>query len=232
MELALEHLRSGPLVPRVEAALRAALAGGRWEVGHRLPNEAELARELGVGRSSVREAVRLLARDGLLDVRHGVGTFVARTPAGRDTVDERLRRARLLEVYEVRRALEVEAARLAAERSLPEERAELGRLFAEHQAHSPQAAAEFVDTDLAFHLAVVELSRNAVLLDLFTAALPILRTALVEMIENEPGLPDTSCAHLDLLAALEAGDAAAATAATLDNLEVVIHYIRAQEATR
>ena len=232
MELALDDLRRGPLVPRVEAALRSALTGGRWDVGRRLPNEAELARELGVGRSSVREAVRLLARDGLLDVRHGVGTFVARTPAGRDTVDERLRRARLLEVYEVRRALEVEAARLAAERSLPEERAELRRLLTEHQDRSPQPAAEFVDTDLAFHLAVVELSRNAVLLDLFTAALPILRTALVEMIENEPGLPDTSCAHLALLAALDAGDAAAATAATLDNLEVVIHYIRAQEATR
>ncbi|MDW6059231.1 GntR family transcriptional regulator [Streptomyces sp. FXJ1.4098] len=110
------RLRHGPVVPQVEGALRGMLREGRWERGERLPNEVMLAAELGVGRSSVREAVRLLARDGLLDVRHGSGTFVTRTEpeqtgqsgqadaAGELDLRHLLRRARLLEVYEVRRA--------------------------------------------------------------------------------------------------------------------------------
>ncbi|MGO4423888.1 FadR/GntR family transcriptional regulator, partial [Streptomyces sp. MCAF7] len=130
------RLRHGPVVPQVEGALRDMLREGRWERGERLPNEVMLAAELGVGRSSVREAVRLLARDGLLDVRHGSGTFVTRTEpeqtgqsgqveqsgqTGELDLRHLLRRARLLEVYEVRRALEVEAARLAARRTRPED---------------------------------------------------------------------------------------------------------------
>jgi DNA-binding FadR family transcriptional regulator len=85
---------------------------GTWAPSERIPSEAALAVELGVGRSSIREAIRLLARDGLLEVRHGVGTFVA-AASELEHVDEftkLLRRSRILEVFEVRRALEIEAA--------------------------------------------------------------------------------------------------------------------------
>ncbi|GAA1269593.1 hypothetical protein GCM10009665_67540 [Kitasatospora nipponensis] len=227
-----DGLRRGPLVPQLEARLRELLAEGRWQVADRLPNEAAMAREFGVGRSSVREAVRLLVRDGLLDVRHGVGTFVtdpADRPAHPGEVGELLRRARLLEVYEVRRALEVEAARLAAERATAAELRALRERLGDRQARRRLSAAAFVEADLAFHQAVVELAGNAVLLDLFTAILPVLRAALVELVEHEPQLPDTSCAHSDLLTALEAGDAGAATAATLHNLEAVVRLLRARQ---
>ncbi|MFJ7623889.1 winged helix-turn-helix domain-containing protein, partial [Rhodococcus erythropolis] len=70
-------LRSGPLVPQLEQLLRGRIMQGTWAPSERIPSEAALAVELGVGRSSIREAIRLLARDGLLEVRHGVGTFVA-----------------------------------------------------------------------------------------------------------------------------------------------------------
>lgn len=142
---------------------------------------------------------------------------------------ELLRRARLLEVYEVRRALEVEAARLAAERATPAELGALRERLDARQARRSLSAPDFVEADLAFHLAVVELAGNAVLLDLFTAVLPVLRTALVELVESVPGLPDTSCAHAALLAALQARDAEAAVAATLHNLEAIVRLLRAQD---
>ncbi|GAB2732148.1 FadR/GntR family transcriptional regulator [Kitasatospora kifunensis] len=234
MEPRTPGLRPGPVVPRLEARLRELLDDGRWRVGEQLPNEAALARLLGVGRSSVREAVRLLVRDGLLDVRHGVGTFVTdpatRPPAPPGEVRELLRQARLLEVYEVRRALEVEAARLAAERATPAELRALRERLVDRQARRTLSAPAFVEADLAFHLAIVELAANSVLLDLFTAVLPVLRTALVELVESEPQLPDTSCAHAALLSALEARDAEAAVTATLHNLEAVVRLLRAQES--
>ncbi|MGY0057568.1 FadR/GntR family transcriptional regulator [Streptomyces sp. LZ34] len=227
----LARLRHGRVVPQVEGALRDMLREGRWEPGERLPNEVRLAAELGVGRSSVREAVRLLARDGLLDVRHGSGTFVTRTEpeqagaAGEPDLRHLLRRARLLEVYEVRRALEVEAARLAARRTRPEDVARLAADLKRRQEAAGAGPAAFVDADLEFHRTVVELSGNAVLLGLFTSVLPVLREALVEMVTYETGLPDLSCAHADLLDALARGDATAAIAATTRHLESVMTLV-------
>ncbi len=224
------RLRHGPVVPQVESLLRTMLREGRWQVGERLPNEVRLAEELGVGRSSVREAVRLLARDGLVDVRHGAGTFVAEaaSASGIDDLPQLLRRARLLEVYEVRRALEVEAARLAAERVRPEDIGRLTELLRHRQENRGGDPAAYVDADLEFHRAVVELSGNAVLLGLFTSVLPMMRTALIEMTMHETRLPDLSCAHSDLLDALARGDVAAAIAATVENLDTVIVLVRAE----
>ncbi|HVV07701.1 FadR/GntR family transcriptional regulator [Amycolatopsis sp.] len=224
------ELRHGPVVPQVENLLRERLRRKEWAPGERLPNEVRLAEELGVGRSSVREAVRLLARDGLLDVRHGAGTFVAEPPAESSGVQQLLRRARLLEVYEVRRALEVEAARLAAQRVRPEDIERLRAGLRNRQQRRGGAPAAFVDADLEFHRAIVELSGNALLLNLFLAALPLLRETLIEMVRHETGLPDVSCAHADLLDALERGDAAAAVEATVDNLETVLSGVRAAVA--
>lgn len=231
------RLRHGRVVPQVEGALRDMLREGRWEPGERLPNEVMLAAELGVGRSSVREAVRLLARDGLLDVRHGSGTFAALTAperagaagadrtAGEPDLPQLLRRARLLEVYEVRRALEVEAARLAARRTRPEDVARLAADLKRRQESAGAGPAAFVDADLEFHRTVVELSGNAVLLGLFTSVLPVLREALVEMVTYETRLPDLSHAHAELLDALARGDAAAAVAATAAHLESVMALV-------
>lgn len=218
-------LRSGPLVPQVEHVLRRRIDSGEWAVGQRLPSETVLAAELGVGRSSVREAVRLLVRDGLLDVRHGVGTFVAE-PAEEPALDQLLRRARVLEVLEVRRALETEAARLAADRARPEDLADIRRRVADRHEQQVGGADAFVTADLEFHRSVVALAGNTVLTALFDSVRPALHTALVEMVENEPQLPDTGRAHDALVDALAAGDGAAAVAATAANLDPMIAKLR------
>jgi GntR family transcriptional regulator len=64
------------LVGRVANAVREQIQSGELAGGMKLRGEAELARQLGISRPTLREAIRILARDGLLDVRHGVGTFV------------------------------------------------------------------------------------------------------------------------------------------------------------
>jgi len=76
------------LVTRVCDALRAQMADPALPTGARLPSEAVLARELKISRPTLREAIRILVRDGLLDVRHGVGTFVAaNSPHLRNALD-------------------------------------------------------------------------------------------------------------------------------------------------
>ncbi len=68
------------LVTRVCGVLRAQLKARALPPGMRLPSEAALAKGLQVSRPTLREATRVLAREGLIDIRHGVGTFVAAAP--------------------------------------------------------------------------------------------------------------------------------------------------------
>ncbi|MER7970563.1 GntR family transcriptional regulator, partial [Streptomyces sp. NPDC096080] len=111
-------LRPSPLVEQAADRLRARITDGHWPVGTRLPGETTLAKELGVGRSTVREALRALAGAGLVRPRQGAGVFVIATAPAADW-PTRLRRAAVTEVYEVRTAVEVHAARLAARRRTP-----------------------------------------------------------------------------------------------------------------
>lgn len=226
-------LERGPVVPQLEALLRERLNSGAWTPDQRIPSEAALAADLGVGRSSVREAIRLLSHDGLLEVRHGSGTYVAaRTgstalPSG---VAQLLRRARLLEVYEVRRSLEVEAARLAAQRAEVGQLSSLRAMLTERAASAHDPAA-FVATDLDFHEAVVRLSGNSILVELFTFARPVIEAALVARIAHDGPLPDVDRAHDDLVTGLEHRDEAAAVAATVANLEETMQKLRAEDVT-
>jgi len=68
------------LARRVANALRAEIAAGRLKPGARLANEVALAKALDISRPTLREAIRVLGRDGLLRIRHGIGTFVAEEP--------------------------------------------------------------------------------------------------------------------------------------------------------
>ncbi|MGC0366173.1 DNA-binding FadR family transcriptional regulator [Rhodococcus sp. 27YEA15] len=222
-------LHNGPLVPQLEQLLRSRITESTWAPSERIPSEAALAVELGVGRSSIREAVRLLAREGLLDVRHGVGTFVAATPAVEPAVEftALLRRSRILEVFEVRRALEVEAARLAAERAHIGDLVELERRLALRHSRFKGEIDHFVDADLDFHTEVVRLSGNAVLLSLFESVRPLLRETLVEMTARVDTVPDTSHAHDQLLDALRNADPDAAVTATRANIDTIVSRLRA-----
>ena len=98
-------------------------------VGEKLPNEFELAEKFGVGRSTIREAVKSLVSRGILEVRRGAGTFVVSTcstendPLGLSRLDDKYRLA--LELFELRLMIEPETAYLAARYAEDEERPNL-----------------------------------------------------------------------------------------------------------
>ncbi|MFI6252288.1 FadR/GntR family transcriptional regulator [Streptomyces sp. NPDC051016] len=203
-------VRPSPLVEQAAARLREQITGGTWPVGTRLPGETTLAKELGVGRSTVREALRALAGAGLVRPRQGSGVFVIATEPAEDW-PTRLRRAAVTDVYEVRMAVEVHAARLAAERRTAEDITAIEAALAGRRAAGAAADPAFVDADIAFHAAVVAAAHNPVLADLFTEFTPVLREGLIELLALT-GLrttdPDTGdAAHEALVRALAAGDA-------------------------
>jgi GntR family transcriptional regulator, transcriptional repressor for pyruvate dehydrogenase complex len=157
----LEPMRPRPnLAADAAAALTRSIRDGSLAPGDRLPSETELARQLGVSRPVVREAIAYLKADGIVASRRGLGLFVNR----QDTL--RLHRAEIdaseqsiLEFLEFRLGLETEASRLAALRRTP---ADIQRMEAALDAlrEADEAGANSAAHDLSFHLAVADAAHS------------------------------------------------------------------------
>lgn len=193
--------RSG-LVEQVIEQLRASISSGEWPVGQRIPNETVLVESLGVGRNTVREAVRALAHAGLLEVRQGDGTYVRAT----SEVSGALRRlcgTEWRDVLQVRRALEVEAARGAAARRTVQDLAEMRKLLARRdECLSGGDTDEFACADADFHLAVVRSSHNGTLTELYRGLMEAIAASVATGHEATVHVVD----HGLLLDHIEAGD--------------------------
>ncbi|MFE2630324.1 GntR family transcriptional regulator, partial [Streptomyces sp. NPDC059374] len=130
--------------------LRHMIGTGRLGPGERIPPEGELCEELGVSRGSLREAVRMLAALGVIEPRHGSGTYVSQLRP-EDVIGslsltlELLPLSGLLEVYEIRRVLEAHVAAQAAARCTPENIRTLFSLIDAMEATSDPAEASDPD---------------------------------------------------------------------------------------
>ncbi|UXA14369.1 FadR family transcriptional regulator [Mycobacterium sp. SMC-8] len=199
----LSTARRAGLVEQVIEQLRHAVLAGEWPVGERIPNETVLVQTLGVGRNTVREAVRALAHAGILEVRQGDGTYVRAT----SEVSGALRRlcgTELREVLEVRRALEVEAARLAAAHRTKADVDQMRALLARRDEHGAAGDTEgYARVDAQFHLAVVRTSGNRTLIELYCG----LMEAVTASVVTTQHVPVDRCDHRVLLDQIAAGDA-------------------------
>ncbi|WP_432049561.1 FadR/GntR family transcriptional regulator [Verrucosispora sp. NA02020] len=188
------------------ARLRRRIMAGEWPVGSRIPTEPQLVEDLGVGRNTVREAVRALAHAGVLECRQGSGTYVLSTDELAPVVARRLTDDRMTEVIEVRRAFEVEAARLAARRRTAEDLATLdAALAARDAAWRGGEVAAFVEADVALHTAVVAAAHNGMLAELYASVATALRSTVAQAM-GDALTPDRHVDHARLVAAIRAGD--------------------------
>jgi GntR family transcriptional repressor for pyruvate dehydrogenase complex len=163
------HFEVIPKTTLSEAAFEKlvhSLIGGSWKEGDRIPPERELCQKLGIGRASLREALKALELIGMLESKVGDGTFVC--PRS-DFLSRPLLWAitgsdknELRDLIEARRLLEVDIAALAAERATNEELQLIEEAVEDFRTHIniPSAALE---ADMKFHLAVARAAHNDVL---------------------------------------------------------------------
>ncbi|MHC5905795.1 FadR/GntR family transcriptional regulator [Streptomyces sp. S6] len=169
----------------VIAKLRDQITSGAWPVGSRIPTETELVEQLDVARNTVREAVKALAHTGLLDIRHGSGSYVQATSELAGVMRNRFKNARTEDVVEVRSALEVRAAKLACRHRTDDDLARLERALQQRQdAWTAGDRVGFVNADVAFHLAVVTASQNTVLAGLHADLGEVIRDSLLDHFSN------------------------------------------------
>jgi DNA-binding FadR family transcriptional regulator len=207
--------RRAGLTDEAIAVLREQITSGAWPVGSKIPTEPELVDQLGVARNTVREAVRALAHNGLLDIRQGSGTYVVATSELAGVMRRRFAGSPQRDVTELRGALEAAAASLAARRRTQKDLRRLDSLLTRRdKAWASGDRDAFVDADAAFHQAVVAAAHNTVLLELYADLGAVIRDSLREHFRT--GLStEPSMDHTTLLEAIRAGtpDRAAAEAA-------------------
>ncbi len=154
---------SGSATDRTISGIVAMIGAGELAPASRLPPEGELAALMGVSRGSLREAVRVLAHLGIVDVRVGDGTYVtdldgATLLRGFDLLGEVANEKTALEIFEIRRILESAAAAIAASRITDEQLEQLEAHLDELRVESDSD--RFVRLDIQFHDMIAAATRN------------------------------------------------------------------------
>jgi DNA-binding FadR family transcriptional regulator len=201
-----DDIRDGALVP-----------------GERLPSERELARTLEVSRASVREALASLALQGVVETRHGAGTFVVGPPPSDGTPHDASPSA----VLDARTVLEPQVARLAAARAQRDETAE--KLLAAMEAE-PVDIATWNASDRLFHRQLAAMTGNPVLLAFADHVAALMDQPLWQRLRDdsiaEPGRTRIHVAeHRMIYEAIVAGDAEAASFYSVQHINRVRAYM-------
>lgn len=215
------HIASLPkrLHQHVLEEIGARIVRGEFAVGQALPVEDALVAQLGVSRTVVREAVKVLSQKNLVEVRTRTGTRVR--PSGKwNQLDPDILRwrfaggfdAKLVEdVIDLRRIIEPAAAELAAARATP---AMLDKLRAAlHAMSDPSQVDEHIAADLRFHLGILEATGNALLLGLRHGIEGALSFAIGFSTRSKVEGLSSLALHANVLRAIEQGHPAKARAA-------------------
>jgi DNA-binding FadR family transcriptional regulator len=165
---------SEKLSDKVTNKIRQDIDQNKYKAGEKIPAEPELMKLYGVGRSTIREAIKTLDMTGILKVQQGSGTFV--NVGVQETIDQRLRRADFDEINAVRKLLENETVKLAAKNHNEKDLEEMKQCLENRRlAIRTEQRQACVDADIAFHIAIAEASSNKALADLYQSFTTIIR---------------------------------------------------------
>lgn len=191
------------------------------KVGDKLPNEYTLAQDLEVGRSTLREAVKMLVSKNILEVRQGSGTYITsltetvKDPLGFGEIDNHMKLTQ--DLFEVRFLIEPQMASLAAQHITDEEVAVLERLETalEKEIHSKDDI--HFRLDIQFHSAIAEASRNLAMQQLIPIIIQSI-TLYNDFFTSDQSKANTIRAHREIVRAIKNRDAVGARDAMLLHL--------------
>jgi DNA-binding GntR family transcriptional regulator len=204
------------LAEKVYQGIRRMIADYRWKPGVRV-NVMKMARELGVSRTPVWEAVRRLEQEGILQSIPNRGVFMAETSLQRS-----------VEVIQTRGALDLLAVRLAANRMTRRVLDRMGRsLFEQLTAIETEDVVRYSAADFQFHRLIYTASGNGYILELFESIVLRMRPTRLKIL---PALPSLYLCHQEILQGLADGDPERAEKAMIRHTEIVLNLT--QESIR
>ncbi|WP_245805702.1 FadR/GntR family transcriptional regulator [Chitinophaga jiangningensis] len=196
-------LKRMSLAEEVAGLLQDAIESGRYRVNDQLPPEPELMVQFGVGRSSIREAVKILANRGFVKVQQGLGTFVTSQNGSGEPLTQRLQRADFEDLNEVRLVLEVKiaekAALLRSKKDVEKMKGFLKKRFEYAVSNQLEAC---IQADIHFHSAIAEAAKNELMIELYGTVANMLKQSFVQRYGNTDTFIETQELHEALLHAI------------------------------
>ena len=199
--------------------IKLAINAGYFKPGHKLPTEQELSQQFNIGRSSIREALRVLEVEGVIELRRGQGVFVMSSlPKKRDLADVsqwlQQRQETLEQVLQVRESIEGLAAALAASRSsqqgiekiraaLQEQERQIDNLSRNNDDEDYDTLSQL---DAEFHLAISSFSGNDIVHEIVTHIVPPFNESNKAVLYYSKRMHQMLEEHLKILHAIEAQD--------------------------
>jgi GntR family transcriptional repressor for pyruvate dehydrogenase complex len=225
----IQPIRKTRIPEEIANRIRLLILDGTFKPGEPLPSERHLARSFGVSRGSVRDAFRMLETIGLLETRHGQGTFPQElsvdnlvTPlASVLTYSRELQQ----ELMDVRRMFEPAVARVAAARAAPAEIEQLQRLI-EAQRRKVKAGQSTIGEDTAFHSTVARATHNQVVVRIMETLNDLL-VGSRKLTLQQKGRPLRSVrGHEAVVAALRRRDPEAAARAMHQHIDQIAELLQ------
>ena len=210
--------------------LRDQVLRRTWPPGSKIPSEHELSRTMGVSRVSIREGIQHLVSLGILETRHGEGTFV-RELSGEIYFNSliplmALDETDIFHVLEYRRIIEKGTAALAAERATDHDVAEMEAVY-DRMVRSQDDVAEFARADLEFHLVVAKATGNSVLIKVNNVLRSVLSVSM-ENIVSTLGMRDGLHYHRLLIEAVRSRNAPEAERLMEEHVVRTIERLRSE----
>ena len=231
-ERLLGPVKRSRLYESIVEQIQALIADGRLRPGDQLPPERVLAETFQVSRTSVREALRALELQGLIEGKQGSGTVVRSVSAedlGRSMASALLAGKReIADLFELREMLEPAIARKAAERAEPRHLADLERIL-EQQRAKIERGEPYPDEDAAFHYTIAVAANNAALLRLVNVVMDLLRESRATYLQSGARPRRSLEGHRALLDALRARDPERAERIMREHITAVAGGVLSQE---
>ncbi|MDQ0257337.1 GntR family transcriptional repressor for pyruvate dehydrogenase complex [Evansella vedderi] len=219
-EFKFEPIQKNSIVVDLTKSLLQYIFSGSIKPGEKLPTERQLQEALGVGRSAIREAIKVLAVLGVLEIKHGNGTYLKKPDAGLliESIEWGilLGEKRVRDIIEARQEIELSIVKLAAQRCTEEELNELWSILEQLKVSTID---DFVEIDIAFHLKLAEMAKNASLKGILTSLQSLLRTWIRFVIESAGETTFSYNDHLKVYQAVANKDPKAAVKAMEEHMQ-------------
>jgi GntR family transcriptional repressor for pyruvate dehydrogenase complex len=220
-----QHLQTSRLYEQLAERIKDRIVNDKLKVGDRLPNEYELAEQYGVSRTVVREAMKTLAKEGLVQVRPGRGTFVVSGlhQAVKDSINSLLlldKSEDWHELIEVRELLEPGIAFLAAERAEAEDIVCLQKAV-EIMDSAMNDSEAYIAADNNFHQTLARATRNEILVTLVEPIVGLLTVQRKRIFDVKEGPQRGQFHHKRILEAVRSHNPEMARLASIEHLHQV-----------
>lgn len=194
------------LADMVAEQLKQQIVEGVYKIGDKLPTEPELMKTFKVGRSSIREAGKLLVNMGVVQVRQGSGTFVA-DPSDNDDVSIKMSNANRTELNEVRKILDIAIVEKAVARRTEKDIERMQSSLEARKANAKNGLLkESIEADLNFHIAIADATHNQILADIYRSASRHLLSEFNRIYDGTDCFVNSQTSHEKLLRYIIAGD--------------------------